>query len=59
MGDSHGASHGNLLSEQWYNRAIRTKDISESCGDKLRNTLNLAIQDSLIERLAVYLAYTL
>ena len=41
------------------NRTVRTEHITETSGNKLRNTLHSTINDGLIERLAVNLADTL
>ena len=48
-----------LLAEQRNDRTVRTKHVTKTCCNKLGNTLNLAILNSLVETLHVNLANTL
>ena len=55
MSNSHRSAHCYLLTEQRNHRTIWTKDIAKAGGYKLGYTWNLAINDCLVERLAINL----
>ena len=59
MGDGDRTAHRNLLLEDWNNGTVAAQDITETGGDKLSNSLDLAIYYRLVQRLAVDLADSL
>ena len=59
MGDGDRTTHRNLLLEDWDNRTVAAQDITESCGNKLGDALDLAIHNRLVQCLAVDLADSL
>ena len=55
MSNSKWSSLLYLLFKKRDDGAITTKDVAKSCGDELRFSFYLTIENSLIETLAVYL----
>ena len=59
MGDSDRTAHRYLLLEDWNNGTVTSQDIAESCGNELGNALYLAINNRLVQCLAINLADSL
>ena len=53
MGNGNRTAHCYLLLEDWNNGTVTSQDITESCGNKLGDALYLAINNRLVQRLAI------